>query len=78
MAKLRELPDGFIGQRARAAHDTDMTGRVDVARHDAYFALTRRDHTGAVGADEPALRLFHHWHHPSHVEHRNPLSNGNN
>ncbi len=51
-AEVRELPDGFVGERAAAAHDADGTLLMDVAGHDADFAFFGRDDAGAVGADE--------------------------
>ena len=55
-AEVRELPDGFVGERAAAAHDADRALLVDVARHDADLALAGRDDAGAVRADEPHVR----------------------
>ena len=50
--RLESLPDGFVGERAAAADDADGAGLVDVAGHDADFALAGGDDAGAVGADE--------------------------
>ena len=55
-AEVRELPDGFVGERAAAAHDADGALLVDVAGHDADFAFLGRDHAGAVRADEADVR----------------------
>ena len=55
VAELRELPDGFVGERARATHHANVSGSVDIARHDANLAFARRDHAGTVGANQPAL-----------------------
>jgi hypothetical protein len=38
-AEGRELTDGLVGERARARHDADAAGLVDVAGHDADLAL---------------------------------------
>ena len=51
-AEVRELPDGFVGERAAAAHDADGALLMDVAGHDADFAFFGRDDAGAVGADQ--------------------------
>ena len=51
-AEVRELPDGFVGERAAAAHDADGALLVDVAGHDADLAFLGRDDAGAVRADE--------------------------
>ena len=53
--RLRQLPDGLVGQRAAAAHHADRAFLVNVAGHDADLALLGRDHAGAVRADEPRL-----------------------
>src|SRR5713101_3969331 len=51
-AKLRQLMDGFVGQRAAAADDADISLLVNAAGHDADFAFARRDDARAIGADE--------------------------
>src|SRR6266853_1471141 len=51
-AELRQLMDGFVGQRAAAADDANVALLVDAARHDADFAFARGDDAGAVWADE--------------------------
>jgi len=66
----RKLFDRFIGKGAAAGDDPYPSLQVDVARHDADFAFSRRDDAGTVGA-------YHH--HPGfpqrplyedHVPHR--------
>ena len=52
MAAAGELPHGFVGERAGAGDDADLAGVVDVAGHDADFALAGGDDAGAVRADE--------------------------
>ena len=51
------LPDGFVGQRAAAAHDADLARLVDVAGHDADLAFAGRDDAGAVRADRAPASL---------------------
>src|SRR5205807_6903375 len=46
--QTRKLPDGFIGQRAAAADDSDRASLVDVPGHDADLALAGRDDAGTV------------------------------
>ena len=41
---------------------------MDVAGHDAYLGLPRRDDPRAVGADEAAARILQRGHHPDHVQ----------
>src|SRR2546423_7917082 len=50
-AKLRQLMDGCVGERAAAADDADISLLVDAAGHDADLALTGRYDAGAVRAD---------------------------
>ena len=57
VAHIGRLLDRFISQCARARDDTDLTGQVNRRRHDADFAFTGRNHTGAVGADQPHTQL---------------------
>jgi len=47
-AELRQLMDGFVGQRAAAADDADVSLLVNAARHDADFAFTRRNDAWTV------------------------------
>ena len=55
MPRVRELVDGFVGQRARAGNDAHRALAEDLAGHDADLAFLRRDDARAVGADEPLL-----------------------
>src|SRR5690606_38933991 len=48
-ANVGGLLDRLIGQRAGAGDDADGARHVDVARHDADLALTRRNDARAVG-----------------------------
>jgi hypothetical protein len=66
--RARELPDGLVGERARARQHADVALLVDVARHDADLALVRRDDAGAVRADERALWVSIEAAHAQHVE----------
>ena len=52
---IRRLFHGFVGERSGAGHDTDLTGQVDIARHDADLALAGRDHPRTVGTDHPRV-----------------------
>src|SRR5881392_1090293 len=51
-AELRQLMDGFVGERATAADDADVALLVDAPGHDADFAFAGRDDAGAVWANE--------------------------
>src|SRR5712692_3360595 len=50
--ELRQLMDGFVGERAAAADDADISLLVDAAGHDADFALAGRDDAWAVRTDQ--------------------------
>src|SRR6266446_9629256 len=67
-AELRQLMDGFVGQRAAAADNADISRLVDAAGHDADFALARRDDAGAVRTNEARLRGVDDRGHAHHVE----------
>ena len=49
---LGELPHGLVGKGAAARDHADSARLVDEARHNADFALARRDDPGAVGTDQ--------------------------
>src|SRR5205085_7459172 len=52
-ARLLQLVQGLVGERARPRHDADRTpAEGDLARRDADVALARRDDAGAVGAQQ--------------------------
>src|SRR3569623_1880237 len=72
-AVLRGLMHGFVGERAGARHDADAALLVNRARHDADLAFARRDHSRAVGADQPRIVRFQRRLHLEHVDHRNAL-----
>ena len=75
--RLRQLPDGLVGQRAAAAHHADRALLVDVARHDADLALVGRDHAGAIRPDRARdLLRAHHVVHADHVEHGHAFGDG--
>src|ERR1019366_7925183 len=57
-AQLHQLPDRFIGQRARARNDADASLLVDVAGHDADLDFVRCDDTGTVRSDQNALLVL--------------------
>ena len=54
------LPDSLVGQGSRAGHNTDLTGLVDVTRHDTDLALAGLDDTRAVGSDQAGGLLALH------------------
>src|SRR5216684_4984108 len=54
-AELRQLMDGFVGQRAAAADDADVSRLVNAAGHDADLAFAWRNDAGAVRADEASV-----------------------
>src|SRR5688572_20076265 len=72
-AGSRSLGHCLIGKRAGAGNNTDLAALVDVARHDADLALTRRDDAGTVRPDQAGVRTGEGALHLDHVEHRNPL-----
>src|SRR5690348_2576350 len=71
-ADVGGLEHGFVSQRARARHDRDLAGLVDVAGHDADLALAGGDDAGAIGTDQHAVgMILQHVLDAQHVEHRN-------
>src|SRR5581483_5379447 len=52
------LVHGFVGQGAGLRDHADLALFVDVAVHDADFALFRGDDARAVGADEHHVRVL--------------------
>src|SRR5437667_11005802 len=54
-AELRQLMDGFVGERAAAADDANVALLVDAAGHDADFAFPRGDDARTIRADEARL-----------------------
>lgn len=52
------LCHSFVGQGSGAGYDTDFPLAVDVSRHDADFALTGVDDSGAVRANQASGRLL--------------------
>ena len=51
------LLNSFVSQGAGTRHDAYFAWQVDVARHDADFALARSDHAWAVRADQDHAQL---------------------
>ena len=49
---LRQLMDCFIGERARARDDANISFLVNGGRHDADLALSRRDDPRAIRSDQ--------------------------
>src|SRR6266852_741188 len=54
-AEFGELVHGFIGQRAAAADDADVSLLVDAPGHNADFAFAGRDYTGTIRSNEATL-----------------------
>src|SRR5712664_3582262 len=67
-AELRQLMDGFVGQRAAAADDANISLLVNTPGHDADFAFARRDDARAIGADEARFLEVHDGGDAHHVE----------
>ena len=57
IAKTGHLPDCFVSQRSGSGNDPYSTRLVDIARHDADLALTRRNHTWTVRTNQPGIGL---------------------
>ena len=75
----RRLIDSLIGERARAAHNTNLALAVDVAWHDADLAFAGFDDTGAVWSNQTRFVLrLHDRLDFDHVEGGNALRNANN
>src|SRR6266478_2553921 len=58
-AELRQLVDGFVGQRPAAADHADISLLVNAAGHDADLALAGRNDAGAVRADQTSFLKVH-------------------
>src|SRR6185312_5124689 len=70
----RKLPHRFVGKGARARHDADVSGFVDVPRHNTDFAFAGSDYSGTVGSNEARRGLrFQVFMHLDHVGRRNPF-----
>ena len=69
-AELGQLPDRFVGERARARHDADAALAMDVPRHDADLDLVGRDDAGAVRPEQQRLPALHPVARADHVAHR--------
>lgn len=74
-SKLGELVNGLVGQRPTARDNANPAGAVDVRRHDAHLALTRRDDARTVGANQPCAALFDEVERPHHVHRRDAFGN---
>ena len=69
-AEIGGLLDGLIGEGARARNNADGPPAVDVAGHDADLAGVRRDHAGAVRADQARFGMRQRAFDTHHVKHR--------
>src|SRR6267142_2368201 len=76
-AEFGQLVYGFVGERAAAADDADISLLVDAARHDSDFAFAGRDDAGAVGADEASLLGIHGGGDAHHVQRRDAFGDAN-
>src|SRR5205085_1631059 len=56
-AALGQLVADLVGQRARARDDADVALAEERGRDDPDVRLAGRQHAGAVGADEPGVRM---------------------
>ena len=73
------LVDSLVGQSTRAGNNTDLSLRVDVARHDTDLALARLDDSWAVRADQARFVLRPHYGFDlDHVEGGDSLSDADN
>jgi hypothetical protein len=52
-ADAGQLVNRFVGQRTAFRDDANSSFLADVSWNDAGLRLPRRDHTGAIGPDEP-------------------------
>ena len=77
-AKISGLFDGFIGERARARHNTYAARQMNVAGHDADFTFTWRDNAGAVRADQAHAEFVATHFTLQHIEGGNTFGDGHN
>src|SRR5437660_7176359 len=70
-AELRQLMDGFVGERAAAADDADVALPVDAAGHDADFAFAGGDDARAVRTDKARFLEVYDARDAHHVERGN-------
>jgi hypothetical protein len=78
-----ELPNGFVGERAAAGDNADISFLMNVAGRDAdaapalrILAFPGRDDAGTVRADEPRGFTFHRAFDLYHVVNRNSFRDG--
>ena len=62
-----QLPNRFVGERARARNHADVSRFVDVAGHNADLARAGRNDSGAIRSDQARLLSGHLRFHPHHV-----------
>ena len=74
--QTRQLPDRLVGERAATADEPDAARLVNVSRHDAHLALSRRDDARTVGPNEPGRLALEETHGSGHVEHGDALGDG--
>src|SRR5713226_2101645 len=75
--ETRELVHRFVGQRAAAAHQSDVALLVNASGHDADFAFARRNDAGTIRADQARLRVAHGRGDAHHVERGNAFRDAN-
>ena len=67
-AERRQLPDGFIGQRAAARNHAHVARKMDAPGHDPDFALAGRNDARAVWPDKSRRLAREELLHAHHVE----------
>ena len=72
-ATLSQLEDRFVGQRAGAGNDADVSFYVYATRHDADLAFSGRDDSRAIGPNQARAGMLQLLPHAHHVERRNPF-----
>src|SRR5262249_54270355 len=73
----RELAHRFISQRSASRNDADISLKMNMAWHDSDFALTWRNDSATIGAEEAGLLTLQISAGADHVECRNSLGNTN-
>src|SRR4029077_13064467 len=63
----------LVSERPGSRDHANVARLMDIPWHDANFAFTRRDHTRAVGSNQPAAGPAHIAADLYHVEHRHAL-----
>src|SRR5437899_8592979 len=77
-AALRELIDGFVGQRSGSGNDANIPLLVDAPGHDPDLAFARRDDARAIRTYQPRTFALEILPSPHHVHHWNAFGNAYN